>query len=215
MENLSSVIEYTNVKKTATIGDIRSLCKQAMINHYRAVCVNSGFVRYCLEEFKSNRDIVIVSTAGFPAGGGSFKAKIYEAISAAEEGAREIDFMINVGLLKERKDKEVREEIRHVVRNTKGLAQCKIIIEAPLLTQEEIVRVSQMAVEEGADYIKTASGFDGPTTVDMVKLIRKTVGKNCKIKAAGGIRDAKTVEEMIRAGADTIGTSTLIKFDEE
>ena len=72
-----------------------------------------------------------------------------------------------------------------------------------------------MAVEEGADYIKTASGFDGPTTVDMVKLIRKTVGKNCKIKAAGGIRDAKTVEEMIRAGADTIGTSTLIKFDEE
>ena len=214
MENLSSVIEYTNVKKTATIGDIRSLCKQAMINHYRAVCVNSGFVRYCLEEFKSNRDIVIVSTAGFPGGGGSFKAKIYEAISA-EEGAREIDFMINVGLLKERKDKEVREEIRHVVRNTKGLAQCKIIIEAPLLTQEEIVRVSQMAVEEGADYIKTASGFDGPTTVDMVKLIRKTVGKNCKIKAAGGIRDAKTVEEMIRAGADTIGTSTLIKFDEE
>ena len=72
-----------------------------------------------------------------------------------------------------------------------------------------------MAVEEGADYIKTASGFDGETTVDMVKLIRKTVGKNCKIKAAGGIRDAKTVEEMIRAGADTIGTSTLIKFDEE
>ena len=206
MKDLNKVIEYTNVKKGATIGDIRSLCKQAMINDYRAVCVNSGYVRYCLEEFKSNRDIVIVSTAGFPGGGGSFKA--------AEEGAREIDFMINVGFLKERKDKEVREEIRHVVRNTKGLAQCKIIIEAPLLTPEEIVRVSQMAVEEGADYIKTASGFEGPTTPDMVKLIRKTVGKNCKIKAAGGIRDAKAVEEMIRAGADTIGTSTLIKFED-
>ena len=122
--------------------------------------------------------------------------------------------MINVGFLKERKDREVRDEIKHVVRNTKGLAQCKIIIEAPILTPEEIVRVSTIAAEEGADYIKTASGFEGPTTVDMVKLIKKTVGNQCKIKAAGGIKDVETVKAMLRAGADTIGTSTLIKFDE-
>lgn len=214
LEELSKVIEFTNVKKTAGVGDIRSLCKQAMINKYRAVCVNSGFIRFCLEEFRSNRDVTIVSTAGFPGGGGSMKAKVYEAIFAAEEGAKEIDFMINVGFLKERKDREVRDEIKHVVRNTKGLAQCKIIIEAPILTPEEIVRVSTIAAEEGADYIKTASGFEGPTTVDMVKLIKKTVGNQCKIKAAGGIKDVETVKAMLRAGADTIGTSTLIKFDE-
>ncbi len=214
MEELSKVIEYTNVKKTATTGDVRSLCRQAMINNYRGVCVNSAFVRFCMEELRNNRDVKIISTAGFPGGGGSFRAKIFEAISAAEEGAKEIDFMINIGFLKERKDKEIREEIKHVVRNTKGLAECKIIIEAPILTQEEIVRVSTIAAEEGAEYIKTASGFEGPTTPDMVKLIRKAVGKQCKIKAAGGIRDVETVKEMLRAGADTIGTSTLIKFEE-
>ena len=156
----------------------------------------------------------IVSTAGFPTGGGSFNAKVYEAIKAAEEGAREIDFVLNLGFLKERKDKEVRNEIKHAVRNTKGLAEVKIIIEAPLLTQEEIVRACTIAVEEGAAYIKTATGFNGETTEDMVKLIRKTVGNNAKIKAAGGIRDMEAVKAMLKAGADTIGTSTLIKFDE-
>ena len=214
MEEFSKVIEYTSVKKTTTVGDVRSLCKQALINNYRAVCVNSGFVRFCLEEFRSNRDIVIVSTAGFPGGGGSLKSKVYEAIFAAEEGAKEVDYMINIGFVKDRKDKEIRDEIRSLVRNTKGLAESKVIIEAPLLTSEEIVRISTIAAEEGASYIKTASGFEGPTTPDMVKLIRKTVGDACKIKAAGGIRDLAAVKEMIRAGADTIGTSTLIKFDE-
>ncbi|MCI8285636.1 MAG: deoxyribose-phosphate aldolase [Firmicutes bacterium] len=214
MEELSKVIEYTSVKSTTTAGDVRSLCKQALINKYRAVCVNSGFVRFCQEEFKSNDDVLIVSTAGFPTGGGSFNAKVYEAIKAAEEGAREIDFVLNLGFLKERKDKEVRNEIKHAVRNTKGLAEVKIIIEAPLLTQEEIVRACTIAVEEGAAYIKTATGFNGETTEDMVKLIRKTVGNNAKIKAAGGIRDMEAVKTMLKAGADTIGTSTLIKFDE-
>lgn len=215
MEELSKVIEYTSVKSTTTVGDVRSLCKQALINKYRAVCVNSGFVRFCQEEFKSNDDVLIVSTAGFPTGGGSFNAKVYEAIKAAEEGAREIDFVLNLGFLKERKDKEVRNEIKHAVRNTKGLAEVKIIIEAPLLTQEEIVRACTIAVEEGAAYIKTATGFNGETTEDMVKLIKKTVGNNAKIKAAGGIRDVETVKAMLKAGADTIGTSTLIKFDED
>ncbi len=214
MEQLSKVIEYTNIKKTVSVGDVRSLCKQAIINNYRAICVNSGYIRYCLEELRSNRDIVIVSTAGFPGGGGSMKAKVYESIFAAEEGAKEIDFMVNIGYVKERKDKEVRDEIRHLVRNTKGLAECKVIIEAPILTPEEIVRVSTIAAEEGAHYIKTASGLEGPTTPEMVKLIRKTVGDKCKIKAAGGIKDLAAVKEMLRAGADTIGTSTLIKFDE-
>ena len=214
VEELSKVIEYTSVKKTTTVGDVRSLCKQSIINNYRGVCVNSGFVRFCLEELRSNRDIVIVSTAGFPGGGGSLKAKVYEAIFAAEEGAKEIDYMINIGFVKDRKDKELRDEIRSLVRNTKGLAECKVIIEAPLLTSEELVRVSTIAAEEGAQYIKTASGFEGPTTPEMVKLIRKTVGNACKIKAAGGIKDLAAVKEMIRAGADTIGTSTLIKFEE-
>ncbi len=214
MEELSRVIEYTSVKSTTTVGDVRSLCKQAMINKYRAVCVNSGFIRFCEEEFKNGTDVLIVSTAGFPTGGGSFMSKVYEAIKAAEEGASEIDFCINIGFLKDRKDKEVRSEIKQVVRNTAGLAQVKIIIEAPLLTNEEIVRASTIAAEENAAYIKTATGFNGGTTEDMVRLIRKTVGKDVRIKAAGGIKDVETVKAMLKAGADTIGTSTLIRFDE-
>lgn len=214
MEELSKVIEYTNVKGTANTGDIRSLCKQAIINKYRAVCVNSGFVHICYEELRDNPEILIVTTAGFPLGAGSRKAKIYEGIFAAEEGAKEIDFVMNIGLLKERKDKEVRDEIKNLVMNTRGLADVKVIIEAPILTQEEISRASIIVAESGAAFVKTATGFNGSTTADMVKLIRKTVGTQTKIKAAGGIRDLDTVKEMLKAGADTIGTSTLIKFDE-
>ncbi len=214
MESLRNIIEYTNVKQGARAGDVRSLCKQAKLNKFRAVCVNSGFIRFCYEELRNNPEIIMVSTAGFPTGGGSLKAKVYEAIFAAEEGAKEIDYMLNIGFLKERKDKEIRDEIKSVVRNTKGLAEVKIIIEAPVLTPEEIVRACNIAAEEGAAYIKTATGFNGDTTTDMVKLIKKTVGKQCKIKAAGGIRDEETVKAMLKAGADTIGTSTLIEFED-
>jgi deoxyribose-phosphate aldolase len=215
MEDLSKVIEYTKVKFATTPGDVRSLCKQAIINKYRAVCVNSGFVRICYEELRKNPEVLIVATAGFPTGAGSNRAKIFEAITAAEEGAREIDFVPNIGLIKDRKDKDLRDEIKGVVRNTAGLAEVKIIVEAPLLTPEELVRVINIALEENAAYIKTATGFNGDTTVDMVKNIKKIVGKQAKIKAAGGIKDVETVKEMLKAGANTIGTSTLINFDEE
>ena len=215
MEELNKVIEYTNVKATAATGDIRSLCKQAIINKYRAVCVNSGFVHICYEELRNNPEILIVTTAGFPLGAGSRKAKIYEGIFAAEEGAKEIDFVMSIGLLKERKDKDVRDELKNLVMNTRGLAEVKVIIEAPILTEEETVRASNLVLESGAAYIKTATGFNGETSPEIVRLIRKTVGDKIKIKAAGGIRDAETVKAMLKAGADTIGTSSLIKFDEE
>ncbi|MGN1349428.1 MAG: deoxyribose-phosphate aldolase [Anaerovoracaceae bacterium] len=214
MEDLNKVIEYTSVKFGTTPGDARSLCKQALINGYRAVCVNSGFVKVCYEELKNHPEVLIVSTAGFPTGASSYRAKIYEAICAAEEGAKEIDFMINLGLLKDRKDKELRDEIKGVVRNTAGMADVKIIVEAPLLTPEELVRVCTIAAEEKAAWIKTATGFNGDTTVDMVKGIKKIVGKQCKIKAAGGIRDIETAKEMLKAGATSIGTSSLLKFED-
>ena len=215
MEDLSKVIEYTAVKFGTTTGDVRILCKQAIMNNYRAVCVNSGFVKICYEELRKYPEVLIVSTAGFPTGASSNEAKIFEAIRAAERGAKEIDFVPNIGLLKDRKDKELREEIKGVVRNTAGIADVKIIVEAPVLTPEELVRICTISAEEGAAYIKTATGFNGDTTVDMVKNIKKIVGSKCKIKAAGGIKDAATVREMLKAGADVIGTSTLIKFDDE
>ncbi|MBR5229142.1 MAG: deoxyribose-phosphate aldolase [Firmicutes bacterium] len=214
MSDLNKVIEYTNVKSGCTVADVRSLCKQAIINGFRGVCVNSGFVRICYEELKDHPEVKIVTTAGFPTGGGSFKAKVFEAIFAAEEGAKEVDFVANIGLLKDRKDKELRDEIRSAVKNTKGLAEVKLIIEAPLLTQEEIVRICTIAKEEGVAFIKTATGFNGETTEEHVKLIRKTVGKDVKIKAAGGIKTAEQAKAMLRAGADTIGTSSLIKEEE-
>lgn len=214
MSDLNKVIEYTNVKSGCTVGDVRSLCKQAIINGFRGVCVNSGFVRICYEELKDHPEVKIITTAGFPTGGGSFKAKVFEAIFAAEEGAKEVDFVANIGLLKDRKDKELRDEIRSAVKNTKGLAEVKLIIEAPILTEEEIVRICTIAKEEGVAYIKTATGFNGDTTEAHVKTIRKAVGKDVKIKAAGGIRTEEQVKAMLKAGADTIGTSALIKFED-
>ena len=211
----SRVIEYTSVKQGATVGGIKSLCNQAMLHKYRGVCINSGYVDECFKLMRHNDEMIIAATAGFPTGGGSVKAKVYEAIVAGEQGAKEIDYVINLGFLKDRRNKELTNEIRSIVRNTKGLCDVKIIIEAPVLTEEEIVRVSNIAVEEGAAFIKTATGFNGETTPEMVKRIRKAVDDKIKIKAAGGIRDLETVEAMLRAGADTIGTSTLIKFDEE
>lgn len=215
MEDLSKVIEYTAVKFGTTTGDVRSLCRQALLNKYRAVCVNSGFIKICYEELRNHPEVTMVSTAGFPTGGGSIEAKIFEAIRVAEQGASEVDFVPNIGLLKDRKDKELRDEIKGVVRNLAGIAKVKVIVEAPVLTPEELVRICTMAVEEGAAYIKTATGFNGETTPEMVKNIKKIVGSKCKIKAAGGIRDVATVKEMLKAGADVIGTSTLIKFDED
>lgn len=214
MDEISKVIEYTKTDFGATPGDIRSLCRQAIINNYKAVCVNSGFVKLCYEELRKNPEIMIVSAASFPHGASSLRAKVYEAICAAEEGAKEIDFIPNLGLLKDRKDKELRDEIKGVIRNTAGMAEVKIIVEAPLLTAEELVRLCNMAAEENAAYISTCTGLNGDVTVDLVKGIRKIVGKKCKIKAAGGINDEAAVREMLKAGANVIGTSSLIKFED-
>ncbi len=214
MDELSKTIEYTGVKIDTTPGDVRSLCKQAQINKYRAICINSGYIGVAFEELKDVDDVIIVCTAGFPVGGASREAKIYEAIRASERGAREIDFMVNIGNLKDRKDKETKGEIKDIVRNTKGLSEVKIVIEAPILTQEEISRVCNMAVEEGAAYIVAATGFNGAVTVDMVKNIRSIVGDKIKIKAAGGIEDVETAKAMLRAGADTIGTGKVLKFED-
>ncbi len=217
MEDFNKIIEFTNVKPQATVGDIRSLCAQALIHKYRAVCVNSAFVEPCYKELRQHPEVVIVSTAGFPFGAASVRAKIYEAIVAGEQNAGEIDYVLNIGYVKERKDKETRSEIRQIVRNTAGLCKVKIIIEAPVLTEEEIVRVTTMAAEEGAYCIKTATGFSGPTTPEMVRTIKRTLGNQKKdepilIKAAGGIKTPSDVNEMVKAGADLIGTSTIIEF---
>lgn len=214
IEELKRVIEYTSVKQGATTGGVKSVCTQAMLHKFRAAVVNSGYVNECFKTMRNDNNVLLVATAGFPTGGASQRAKIYEAIVAGEGGAKEIDVVLNLGYLKDRRNKEVTNEVRGLVRNTKGLCDIKVIIEAPVLTEEEIARACNICVEEGAAFIKTATGFFGDTTVDMVKTIKKIVGNNIKIKAAGGINDIETAMAMIKAGADTIGTSTLYKFDE-
>lgn len=217
MADLNQLIDFTSVGQTATLSDIRSLCAQAMIHKYRAVCVNSAFVEPCYKELRQHPEVIISATAGFPFGGASSRAKIYEAIVAGEKNAKEIDFALNIGYIKERKDKETRSEIKQIVRNTAGLCKVKVIIEAPLLTEEEIVRATTIAAEEGAYCISTATGFSGDTTPEMVKIIKRTLTGMKKsepvlIKAAGGIDTVEAVNNMVRAGADIIGTSTLIEF---
>ena len=217
MADYNQLIDYANLSQTATVSNIKTLCTQALLHKYRAVCVNSAFVEPCYKELRQHPEVIISATSGFPFGAASVRAKIYEAIVAGEKNAKEIDYVLNIGYIKERKDKETRSEIKQIIRNTAGLCKVKLIIEAPVLTEEEIVRVTTMAAEEGAFCIKTATGFSGDTTPEMVKTIKRTLSGLKKsepvlIKAAGGIKTAEDVNNMVKAGADIIGTSTLIEF---
>jgi len=146
---------------------------------------------------------------GFPLGATSSDQKVFEAKTALRDGAREIDMVLNVGLLKAGHLQEVRTEIRRVVQTLGGKAVLKVIIEACLLEQEEKVQACKIAQEAGADYVKTSTGFSkGGATVEDVRLMRETVGPQMGVKAAGGIRDAATALEMLKAGATRIGTSS-------
>ena len=141
------------------------------------------------------------------------KVKCFEARWAVEEGAGEIDMVINVGAIKDRKDGEVREEIAQVKAACKDRALLKVIIETCLLTEEEKVRACRLAVEAGADFVKTSTGFStGGARVEDVALMSRTVGDKAGVKASGGIRDAKTAQAMVDAGASRLGTSATVSI---
>ncbi len=207
-------IDHTLLKPDARDEQIVKLCDEALENHFASVCVNPGYVKLCYEKLKES-DVKVCTVVGFPLGATSTESKVFETKQAIKDGASEIDMVINVSRLKEHDDEYVLNEIRKIKRACKKLV-LKVIIETCLLTDEEKVRVCKLAKKAKADFVKTSTGFStGGATASDVKLMRKAVGKKMGVKASGGVRDSISFLEMIKAGANRIGTSSGIKIMEE
>ncbi len=216
VSDLATYIDHTLLKPEATEADIRALCEEAIQYKFAAVCVNPTWVSLC-RELLAETEVAVCTVVGFPLGATLPEVKAYETARAIEHGAREVDMVINIGRLKARDFAYVEEDIASVVKvaHSRG-AIVKVIIEAAALTEEEKVAACTVAKSAGADYVKTSTGFGpGGATVEDVALMRKVVGPQMGVKAAGGIRTAQAAWEMIRAGATRIGTSSGVKLVKE
>ncbi|WP_100066167.1 deoxyribose-phosphate aldolase [Miniphocaeibacter massiliensis] len=207
---LNKYIDHTNLKADATEEEIDRLCKEAIEYDFASVCVNGSYVKLAYEKL-NNTNVEVCTVIGFPLGAMTTESKVFETKNAIQNGAREIDMVINIGKIKSRKYPYVKDEIREIVEASKDRALVKVIIETCLLTEEEKVKVCELAMEAGADFVKTSTGFSiGGATVDDVKLMKEIVGDKVKIKASGGIKTREDAIDMIKAGASRIGTSSGI-----
>ena len=211
MKHLEKYIDHTLLKPAAGIADIEQLCKEAKEHGFYAVCVNSRFVPVAKKALEGS-DVKIASVIGFPLGAMSTAAKVFETENSCENGAEEIDMVMEYGLLKEGHKQAVFDDIKAVVdAAAKYGAIVKVILETGALTDGEIVDACKLSEEAGAAFVKTSTGFgEGGATVHAVELMRESVGPNVKVKASGGIRDRETALAMIEAGADRIGASAGI-----
>ncbi|RLI16568.1 deoxyribose-phosphate aldolase [Candidatus Bathyarchaeota archaeon] len=215
-EKLAKMIDSTNVKATASRSDIEKLCKDAVHHGFGCVCVNPIYVKLASQLLKGS-DVKVCSTVGFPFGATLPEIKALEAIKAVENGAQELDMVINLSALKSGNYEAVKKDIAAVV-DAKRLDEriiVKVIIETACLTDEEKIVACKLAKDAGADFVKTCTGFFGKgATVEDVRLMRQTVGEAMGVKAAGGIRTYADAVAMIRAGANRIGTSTAVQIIE-
>jgi len=207
--DIAKYIDHTVLAANATQEKIEKLCEEAKQWKFASVCVNTCWTKLCAEKLKGTGVNVCV-VVGFPLGAMCTRAKAYEARCAVEDGATEVDMVINIGWLKDRKDDLVENDIREV-KKACGDKHLKVIIEACLLTEEEKVRACELSVKAGADFVKTSTGFStGGATAEDVALMRKTVGPDTGVKAAGGIRTFEDAKKMIDAGANRLGCSAGI-----
>jgi deoxyribose-phosphate aldolase len=214
--DLSQYIDHTLLKPDATEDQIRQLCREASQFHFATVCINPAWVKLCASLLKGT-GVGVCTVAGFPLGATPADVKAYEARRAVFDGAHEIDMVINVGFLKSGHDALVQDDICQVARVVhEGCASLKVIIEAALLTNEEKVKACTLAKQAGADFVKTSTGFGpGGATAEDVALMRRVVGKQLGVKAAGGIRDLAAAQQMIAAGATRVGASAGVKILQE
>lgn len=209
------MIDHTLLKPEATKEEIENLCKEAMEYKFAAVCVNPYYVSYCKDILKKS-NVKIATVIGFPLGANTKELKAFEALDAINNGADEIDMVINIGALKNKDYKLVKNDIKLVVDIAKDKAIVKVIIETSLLTDEEKIKACELAMEAEADFVKTSTGFSiGGATLEDVKLMKSIVGGNLEVKASGGVRDIHTAKKMIQAGATRLGTSSGIKIVKE
>lgn len=207
MAALEKYIDHTLLKPTASPTAIKKLCAEAMEHQFYAVCVNGCHVQQAKAELR-NSGVQLAAVIGFPLGANHTKTKIYEAEQCIQDGADEIDMVINVGWLKSNMDDQVRKEIK-AIKNAIQTKVLKVILETCYLTDEEKVRACQLAMAAGADFVKTSTGFgSGGATYEDVKLMKGIVGDQVKIKASGGIKTKAMALKYIELGASRIGTSS-------
>lgn len=215
MENVLKMIDHTALKADTTREEIEKLCKEAMEYDFAAVCVNPYHVGACKEILKAT-DVKVATVIGFPLGANTKEVKAFETKNAIDNGAHEVDMVINIGALKDKDYDTVRDDIEAVVEEAKGKALVKVIIETSLLNDQEKVKACELAKEAGADFVKTSTGFSsGGATVEDVKLMRDTVGDDMGVKASGGVRDLGIAKKMVIAGASRIGASAGVKIAKE
>ncbi|NNE33519.1 MAG: deoxyribose-phosphate aldolase [Winogradskyella sp.] len=207
-------IDHTLLSPSATEGEILQLCKEALIHQFYAVCINSSYVNIAKQALvRSN--VKICTVVGFPLGAMSTEAKIFEAKKAIEQGATEIDMVMNIGRLKSKNYLAVLKDIADVKRAI-GFVPLKVILEISELSKNEIVKACEICIDANADYVKTSTGFSkSGATLTAVKIMKKTVKSRLKIKASGGIRDAETAFKYLDLGVDRIGTSSGVSIVSE
>lgn len=208
---INKYIDHTLLKADSVQEQIDTLIYEAKEYDFASVCVNPSWVAYSAQALKDS-DVKVCTVIGFPLGATTSATKAFETKDAVENGADEIDMVINNGMLKQGNDQYVEDDIRAVVQASAGKL-VKVIIEACLLTEEEKVRACQLSVAAGADFVKTSTGFSsGGATIEDVTLMKKTVGPDIGVKAAGGARTYEDVLAFIEAGASRIGTSAGVKI---
>ena len=215
INELASKIDLTLLKPDATINDIENLCKNAIKYKFWSVCVNPYFVKFVSEKLKKY-NVYTCTVIGFPLGATTISTKLFEACEALDNGANEIDMVMNISAFKSGNYEYVKNEIKNIVEELKlrkPESIIKVIIETCLLTNEEKAIACDIIISSGADFVKTSTGFSkSGATIEDVKLLKKIVNGKLKIKASGGIRNLKQALDMIEAGADRIGTSHGIEI---
>lgn len=209
---LARMIDHTNVRADATEEDVNRLCDEALQYGFGCVCATPTNVPLAVNNLKDS-DVGVCAVLGFPLGTQTSKTKAFEAREAVEQGASEMDMVMNIGQLKSGEDEQVALDVQSVVDAADGKI-VKVILETALLTYDEKVKACLIAKKAGADFVKTSTGFGGLTgaTVEDVALMRKVVGKDMGVKAAGGVRDLGTALKMIDAGANRIGTASGVQI---
>ena len=214
-EELARMIDHTNLKAYVTSGDMKKLCDEALKYHFAMVAINSVQVKRCSEYLKQT-DVHVGAAIGFPLGQQTIETKAFETEDAIKNGANEIDYVINITELKEKNYEYIKKEMKTIVDIChKYNVISKVIFEICYLSDDEIVKMSEIAREVKPDFIKTSTGFGSSgATLDAVRLMKKTVGETVKVKAAGGIRTLEDALAFVAAGAERIGTSKGVEIIE-
>ncbi|MEK2689373.1 deoxyribose-phosphate aldolase [Bdellovibrio sp. GT3] len=204
---LNKYIDHTLLKPEAQSAQIEKLCQEAREHGFFSVCINTSYVKQCAE-LLSGSDVKVCCVVGFPLGAMDTISKAFETSTAIKNGAQEIDMVVQIGALKDRRLDYVRDDIKAVVQAAAG-KKVKVIIETSLISDEEKVLACKAALEAGAHFVKTSTGFaGGGATVDDVKLMKSIVGDKMEVKASGGVKNAEQAMAMIQAGATRLGTSS-------